>query len=73
MAEGLVLKTVVLVGKAYVKEAEDKTECYLCIDSDQTIGIVFGFFAYRDIGNAQAAADALNLWSGQAQPLVIIN
>ena len=66
------MKLVKFVGKAYVKEAasEDNPDCYVCIDSEETKGIVLMFLAKKDIENAHAAADALNLWAGLIEETV---
>jgi len=76
MAEGVAVKPVTLVGRAYVRDAENN-DCVLCIDSVEVKGIVFGFFAPQDKENAQLAAAALNLWAGfdadgKAQSTLII-
>ena len=76
MAEGVTVKPVTLVGRAYVRDAENN-DCVLCIDSVEVKGIVFGFFAPQDKENARLAAAALNLWAGfdaeeKAPPSIII-
>jgi hypothetical protein len=54
---------VKFIGKAYVKEGVEN-DCYVCIDSEDTKGIVLMFIAKENIQNAHYAADALNLWAG---------
>lgn len=54
---------VKFIGKAYVVEGAGP-DCYVCIDSEETVGIVLMFFSKVDIGNARSAASALNLWAG---------
>jgi len=78
MADMLAVKPVTLIGKAYVREAPvGSPDCFLCIDSEETKGIVFGFFDKENIENARLAAKALNLWAGfdedeQMRPTLIV-
>lgn len=59
------MKPVTFVGRTYVLEhqGEDDSNC-VCIDSEDTKGIVLMFFAKQDAANAHAASMALNLWAG---------
>ena len=78
MADMLAVKPVTLIGKAYVREAPaGSPDCFLCIDSEETKGIVFGFFDKENIENARLAAAALNTWAGfeqeeRARPSLIV-
>lgn len=62
-----------LIGKAYIipEPDENNPNCYLCIDSEETKGIIFGCFNKQDIANAHAAAETLNLWAGKAGIVVV--
>ena len=78
MSGTLEVKPVTLIGKAYVREgAVGSPDCFLCIDSEETKGIVFGFFDKENIENARLAAAALNMWAGfddgdQMRPPMIV-
>lgn len=60
---GLVQTPVKFIGKTYVKE--DGSDVTVCVDSETIEGIVLMFFGKQDIGNAEMAAAALNIWAGK--------
>lgn len=56
-----------LLGRAHVipAKADDNPDAYLCIDSDDTPGIVIRIGRKEDIQELEAFADALNHWAGR--------
>jgi hypothetical protein len=58
---------VKFIGRAYVSAStlDSNPDVWVCIDSEDIKGIVLMFFSKDTIENAQAAADALNIWAGK--------
>ena len=66
MANNLCFAPLTFIGKVYVvPAAEDNHDIYVCLDSKEAAGIVLKIFSKSDIGDAEAMASALNVWSGK--------